>query len=77
MINTILCSIGLAFIIIINPEPSHVKKTEEIVYVCLSPKAYAYHNNHCRGLLKCSHKIAKMNVTKAKALGYRMCRICY
>jgi hypothetical protein len=76
MLNSIFCSIGLALILLINPAPKHIKKSD-LVYVCLSPKAYAYHKNQCRGLLKCSHQIVKMNKSKANSLGYRMCKICY
>jgi hypothetical protein len=77
MLYSLFCSISFSIIVLINPSPTHFKQSDEVVYVCLSPKAYAYHNNQCRGLLKCSHQIVTMKRSKANSLGYRICKICY
>jgi len=52
-------------------EPLEEEKT---VYVCESATSYSYHfNPECRGLKKCSRKIAETTISSAKKQGRRFC----
>jgi hypothetical protein len=54
------------------------KPPDKYVYICKSPKAYAYHSTTtCRGMRQCTHEIIKVtlndainNYGKKKACGY-------
>jgi hypothetical protein len=55
-------------------------KQTEYVYICLGPKAYAYHSDYnCRGLQRCTHQIIR--TTKDSAINYynrsKPCSYCY
>ncbi len=62
-----------------NPISLRKEIRQEItVYICVSKNAVAYHSNqNCRGLNKCTHEIKNVNISKAKDMGYRACKICY
>lgn len=46
-------------------------------YICLSPKAYAFHNRVCHGLSRCTHGIKKVSKAEAIRRNYVACKICY
>lgn len=50
---------------------------EEIVLVCDSPNAKAYHAYQCSGLDKCTHEIIKIKLSEAQERGLKPCKICY
>lgn len=53
-------------------------KTEGNVYICTSPKAYAYHSDSwCRGLNNCNYSIKLIPASKARSMGRRPCKKCY
>lgn len=47
------------------------------VIICLSPKAYAYHNSYCKGLTKCSYATKTIPESEAIKKGYKPCKLCY
>lgn len=60
--------------------PHHARKVQhqQMVYICNSGRAYAYHNSlSCHGLGRCTHEVEKVTIAKAKEMGYRPCKICY
>lgn len=58
-------------------QPKPVAKQENIVIICNSENAYAYHTNVCRGLARCTHGMSKVTVSDAVKLGYVPCQNCY
>jgi hypothetical protein len=62
-----------------NPQKSVDEKaiSDSVVFICISPGAYAYHSHHCRGLNQCSHRVDKVKKSKAIAINRRPCKICY
>ena len=52
-------------------------KTTYEVYICNSPKAYAYHKGYCRGLKRCSYSVTKVSQKTAKTKGRKACGFCY
>jgi len=45
-------------------------RAENMVYICKSEGAYAYHlTNKCRGLSNCKHDIIQDSITEAYKLG--------
>ncbi len=54
-----------------------VKKGQDSVFVCISPKAYSYHNHMCRGLDNCDHDIKKVSLAEAKSMNRKPCGYCY
>ena len=50
----------------------------EMVYICVSETAYAYHSNkYCQGLENCTHEIRKVSKNEAEEkYGRRPCRRC-
>ena len=61
------------------PAVSAYSKTERAVYICSSPKAYAYHKSKsCRGLNRCSYEIKE--IAKSEATGKfkrSACKVCF
>ena len=50
---------------------------QESVYICTSPKAYAYHKNEdCKFLKRCSYEIKAISIEDAKRKGYKPCKSC-
>ena len=48
---------------------------ENMVYICKSEGAYAYHlTDKCRGLSNCKHDIIRVSITEAYKLGKK--KIC-
>ncbi|WP_301869533.1 hypothetical protein [Bacteroides caecimuris] len=76
-INTVrrVCSILSFFVIMISLQSCN---TEQIVYVCTGPQAYAYHNNsdcylmtsHCTGAIK------EVTISRAKRVKRKPCGKC-
>lgn len=52
---------------------------ESYVWICMGPKAYAYHSRRsCSGLNRCSCEIKKVTLAEAKRLGRgKRCGKCY
>lgn len=48
-----------------------------VVYICTSLNAYAYHAYKCSGLNRCKRSIWKVDIVNAKNKGYKPCKICY
>ena len=55
-----------------------VAPTEELVYICDSPGAYAYHSKQkCEGLQRCRHEILHVPLSQALAKGkQKICGYC-
>ena len=49
----------------------------DLVMVCDSPGAYAYHNHHCHGLSSCDSQIINVSVEEAIKMERRECGFCY
>lgn len=52
---------------------------ENTVYICASPKAYAYHKTKtCRGLNRCAYEVKQVSQYDATAKHKRTaCKLCY
>ncbi|MDP4265833.1 MAG: hypothetical protein Q8880_00180 [Bacteroidota bacterium] len=49
-----------------------------IVYICQSPYAYAYHKtSNCEGLIECNHEITKITLKEALRLKRKKCMKCF
>lgn len=61
-----------------NSNPPKDSENEEMVYICVSNTAYAYHiDEYCQGLQRCSHKIKKVSRKEAEEKYKRKpCRWC-
>lgn len=57
---------------------SRPESDSEMVYVCVSATAPAYHTNkYCQGLQRCTHEIKRVTKKEAKEkYGRRPCEIC-
>jgi hypothetical protein len=62
-----------------KPPKDEVKTTtkDEVVMICGSKNAYAYHSHECKGLSRSKSEIKKMSVSEAKNQGYKACGFCY
>ncbi len=62
-----------------TPEQISYKQTENVVYICSSPKAYAYHKSKsCRGLNRCSYEVKSIPKSEATSKYKRSaCKVCY
>jgi hypothetical protein len=59
----------------IQSEENNIQGPDE-VYICKSAGARRYHlNESCRGLRQCQHKIEKMTIKKAEAIGLTLCKL--
>lgn len=70
----------LLFLALTVPLLGAIKKTPELVYVCQSKNAVAYHKSctYCIGIKNCSHKIVALSKDDAiNNLHLRACKICY
>jgi hypothetical protein len=54
-----------------------LQPTQDKVLVCLSKKAYAYHQKQCSGLQRCGATIDTITLAEAKKNGRTPCRTCY
>lgn len=64
----------LAATLILFGSFTHHPKTDDTVYVCISPTAKKYHfKKSCPGLQRCSHEIKPMTKAEATKSGYTVC----
>lgn len=56
---------------------TYQKQSGNMVLICNSSAAYAYHRYQCRGLSRCTHEISKVTEQSAINQKYRPCKICY
>lgn len=57
---------------------SHVNRISvDMVLICQSKGAVAYHSHECGGLKRCSHTISKVSKSEAIRMGLRACKKCY
>ena len=56
---------------------SQEKNEANIVMICDSPDAYAYHNHHCHGLSSCDSQIISISKEEAIKMERRACGFCY
>jgi hypothetical protein len=58
---------------------SFVNQAEKNVYICSSPKAYAFHKSKtCSGLNRCSYEVKEITKSDATTkLKRSACKICY
>lgn len=71
--KALLVTIGLIIGVFITPQMCET----ENVYICTSPKAYAYHKNeNCKFLKRCSYEIKAISIEDAKRKGYKPCKSC-
>jgi hypothetical protein len=48
------------------------------VYICVSARAYAFHDHLCSGLKNCTHEIRKVELKYAReTLNKKACKNCY
>lgn len=52
-------------------------KKEQMVLICNSKSAYAYHSHYCSGLSRCKSSVSKVKKSEAEAMGYVPCKKCY
>lgn len=56
----------------------HSAESSPSVYICTSPKAYAYHSNSkCSALNRCNYSIKKVPLSSARSQGRSACGKCY
>ena len=62
----------------VNSGIGYLKDTD-YVWICTGPKSKCYHTiKNCNGLRRCSGKIKKMTLKKAKNIGRgKPCSFCY
>ena len=59
-------------------DTSYVNRiSAEMVLICKSKDAVAYHSHECGGLKRCSHTISKVSKSEAIKMGLRACKKCY
>lgn len=51
--------------------------SDDIVIICNSPNAYAYHKYVCGGLSRCSYGTSNISRKKAESMGRTPCKTCY
>ena len=81
MKRVLICFVAILFFVCScsscsNP-PSY-GENEEMVYICVSNTAYAYHKNEsCQGLQRCTHEIKEVSRKEAEEKYRRKpCRWC-
>lgn len=58
-------------------EENNSKQNSNLVMICDSPDAYAYHSRHCHGLSSCESQIIQISKEEAIGLERRACGYCY